>query len=59
MIILASAILLTICTSVFAGIPEDFNVKGATSDGVITTKLAKCTNTACEANVFIEAIANN
>jgi hypothetical protein len=59
LIILASTILLATSTSVFAGIPEDLNLEGATNDGIITAALANCTGNACEADVLIETIANN
>jgi hypothetical protein len=53
---LASAILLAASTSVFAGLAEDLNAKGATSESVITTALANCADEACKADVLVEAI---
>jgi hypothetical protein len=54
--LLASAILLAASTSVFAGLAEDLNAKGATSESVITTALASCADEACKADVLVEAI---
>jgi hypothetical protein len=53
--LLASAILLA-SMPVLAGIAEDLNTEGATSDGVITATIAECTDTVCEIDVLVEAI---
>lgn len=53
---LASAILLAASTSAFAGLAEDLNAEGVTSDGVITAALASCVDEACKADVLAEAI---
>jgi hypothetical protein len=53
---LASAILLAASTSAFAGLTEDLDAEGATSESVITTALASCADEACKADVLVEAI---
>jgi hypothetical protein len=55
--LLASAILLTASTSVFAGVAEDLSAEGASSESIITAALAGCKDAACKADVLAEAIA--
>ncbi|MEH6449831.1 MAG: hypothetical protein V7765_14240 [Oleispira sp.] len=55
--LLASAILIAASTAAFAGdISDSLNVEGAVSSVVISAALAKCPDSACEADVIIEAI---
>ncbi|MGK0247684.1 MAG: hypothetical protein ACI910_000409 [Oleispira sp.] len=55
--LLASAILMAISSHVFAGnIAESLETKGAVSYDIISAALEKCTDTACESDIIIEAI---